>query len=98
MQRLVSSYISFTFSSAYLSYLTATAVDVEQSFSRGRILINHLRNRLRASSIRALMCFGDWCRHQLVLDADLAAALRSNVAAAEEREGKAKEKDNEKEG
>ena len=44
------------------------------------------------------MCLGDWCRHQLVLDADLASALRSNVAAAEKRKGKAKEKDNEKEG
>jgi len=41
---------------------------------------------------------GDWCHHQLVLDADLAAALHSNVAAAERRKGKAKEKDNEKEG
>jgi len=58
-------------------YELATAVDVERSFSRGRILINHLRNRLRTASIRALMCFGDWCRLQLVLDSELAAALRS---------------------
>lgn len=33
-----------------------------------------------------------------MLDADLAAALHSNVAAAKRRKGKAKEKDNEKEG
>jgi hypothetical protein len=32
------------------------------------------------------------------LDADLASALHSDVAAAEKRKGKAKEKDNEKEG
>jgi len=94
-QHLVSSCISF--SSATTHNVLATVVDVERSFSRGRILINHLHNRLRASSIRALMCFGDWCHHQLVLDADLAAALHSNVAAAERRKGKAKEKDNEKE-
>ena len=40
------------------------------------------------------MCLGDWCRHQLVTDANLAAALHST---AEKRKGKAKEKDNEKE-
>ena len=57
------------------SYHLATAVDAEQSFSHGRILISHLRNRLRASSIRALMCFGDWCRQQLVSDTELTAAL-----------------------
>jgi hypothetical protein len=44
------------------------------------------------------MCFGHWCHHQLVLDADLAAALHFNVAAAEKRKGKAKENDSEKEG
>jgi len=74
----------------------ATAVDVERSFSSGRILIGHLRNRLRAGSIRALMCFGDWCRLQLVSDADLAAAIRSSGAAAatEKKKGsKSKEKE-----
>jgi hypothetical protein len=33
-----------------------------------------------------------------VSDADLAATLHSNAAASEKRKGKAKEKDNEKEG
>jgi hypothetical protein len=40
------------------------------------------------------MCLGDWCRQQLVSDADLAAAIRSNAAAAEKKRGKAREKDN----
>lgn len=69
---------------------SATAVDVERSFSRGRILINHLRNRLRPASICALMCFGDWCRVQLASDAEMAAALHAN-AAGENKKGKAKE-------
>ncbi len=68
------------------------AVDVERSFSRGQILISHLHNRLCPASIRALMCLGDWCRLQLVSDAELAAALRSNAAAAEKKKGKEKEK------
>ena len=67
------------------NFHSATAVDVERSFSRGRILINHLRNRLRTASIRALMCFGDWCRLQLVTDSNLAAALHANTAAEKKK-------------
>lgn len=41
------------------------------------------------------MCFGDWCRHQLVSDAELVAALHSNVAPVEKKKGnKGKEKAN----
>ncbi len=65
-------------------------MDVERSFSRGRILITHLRNRLRAPSIRALMCFGDWCRVGVVSDSELAGALKS---ATERGKGKEKNKD-----
>jgi len=38
------------------------------------------------------MCLGDWCRLQLVSNAELAAALHSNAAAAEKKKGKEKEK------
>ena len=79
------------FVSYWYDYL-ATAVDVERSFSRGWILINHLRNCLQSASICALMCFGDWCHVQLVSDAEMAAALSAN-AAGEKKKGKAKEKD-----
>ena len=65
-------------------------MDVERSFSRGRILITHLRNRLRAPSICALMCFGDWCRVGVVSDSELAGALKS---ATERGKGKEKNKD-----
>lgn len=57
MRCLVSSCISF--SSATTHNVLAMAVDVERSFSRRQILINHLHNWLQASSIRALMYFGD---------------------------------------
>jgi len=69
---------------------SATAVNIEWSFSHGRILINHLRNRLRSSSICALMCFGDWCHVGLSLDAKMAAALHAN-AAGDNKKDKAKE-------
>jgi len=50
---------------------TASAVSVERSFSRGHILISHLRNRLRAFTIWALMCFGDWSREDFVTNDEL---------------------------
>lgn len=50
---------------------TATSVAVERTFSRGRILIPHLRNRLRAVTIQALMCFGDWSREDFVTNLEL---------------------------
>ena len=74
----------------------ATAIEVERSFSHGQILINHLRNRLHAPSIQALMCLGDWCCHQLVSNVDLVGALHFNMAPAERKKGskgKKKEKD-----
>jgi len=66
--------------------IAASSVVVERSFSRGRILILHLRNRLRANTIRALMCFGDWSRQDFILNAELVEFLRDN--------GKGKAKDN----
>lgn len=51
--------------------LIATSVDVERLFSRGRILLPHLRNGLSAQSIRALLCLGDWSRLGLVDDSDV---------------------------
>jgi hypothetical protein len=39
---------------------TATSVDVERAFSRGRILLSHVRNRLSTQTTRALMCVGAW--------------------------------------
>lgn len=69
--------LSFIYS--MLMLLSATSVSVERSFSRGRILLSHLRNRLRANTVRALMSFGDWCRQDLVDDADMVEVIRGGV-------------------
>lgn len=57
----------------------ASTVAVERSFSRGRILLNHLRNRLRGATVRALMCFGDWCRQGLVDDGELVVVIEEGM-------------------
>lgn len=51
--------------------LSATSVDVERCFSRGRIILNHLRNRLSAQTTRALMCLNYWSRVGLIRDRDV---------------------------
>ena len=57
----------------------ASSVSVERTFSRGRILISHLRNRLRAETIRALMCFGDWSRQDYISNHELIQFLLSDA-------------------
>lgn len=52
---------------------SATSVDVERVFSRGRILLSHIRNRLTVQSTRALMCLGTWSKLGLVKDSDVRA-------------------------
>jgi len=49
----------------------ATSVDVERLFSRGRLLLSHLRNRMSAQTTRALLCLGNWSRLKLVKDEDV---------------------------
>ncbi|KIJ09043.1 hypothetical protein PAXINDRAFT_88030, partial [Paxillus involutus ATCC 200175] len=45
-----------------LDYLTipATSVDVEHIFSRGQLLLSHVRSRLSAQTTRAILCLGGW--------------------------------------
>ena len=50
---------------------TATSVDVERTFSRGRLLLPHVRNRLSAQTTRALLCLGAWSVHGFIKKADL---------------------------
>ncbi|KIM54869.1 hypothetical protein SCLCIDRAFT_43076, partial [Scleroderma citrinum Foug A] len=56
-----------------LDYLTipATSIDVKCLFSKGRILLPHLRNRLSSQSISALLCLGSWSLHGFVKDKDI---------------------------
>jgi hypothetical protein len=58
-------------------YLTATSVDVERLFSRGCIVLNHLRNRLSPQSTRALLCLQNWSLAGLVKDSDVLRVTRS---------------------
>ncbi|EMD30321.1 hypothetical protein CERSUDRAFT_38165, partial [Gelatoporia subvermispora B] len=48
--------------------LSATSVAVERIFSRGRLLLSHIRNGLSGESVRALLCLGEWYRHGLLKD------------------------------
>lgn len=42
-------------------------------FSKGRILLSHVRNQLSVQSTRALMCLGAWSLMGYVKDSDLKA-------------------------
>jgi hypothetical protein len=55
---------------------TATSVDVERLFSRGRLVLSHTRSRLSVASTRALLCLGSWSLAGLVRDEDVAAVVR----------------------
>jgi hypothetical protein len=56
-----------------ISFFSATAVDVERVFSKGRLLLSHVRNRLSVESTRALMCLGEWSLLGSVKDCDIKA-------------------------
>ncbi|EMD32854.1 hypothetical protein CERSUDRAFT_160869 [Gelatoporia subvermispora B] len=59
----------------YLS-IPPTSVDVERVFSRGRLLLSHIRNGLSARSVRALLCLGEWVRLGFLTEKDIIACLR----------------------
>lgn len=54
----------------------ATSVDIERVFSRGRIILPHLRNGLSAQSIRAILCLGEWSLMGLIKDSDVEDAVK----------------------
>lgn len=59
-----------------LTISTATSVDVERVFSKGRILLSHVRNGLTVQSTRALLCLGAWSKLGLVEDEDVALVAK----------------------
>ncbi|TFY73210.1 hypothetical protein EWM64_g10802 [Hericium alpestre] len=70
-----------------IDYLTipATSVAVERVFSRGHLLLSHIRNRLSAQTTRALLCLGDWSLLGLIKDTDvLKVANMADVPQEEE--------------
>ena len=70
-----------------LIYSTATSVDVERLFSKGHILLPHLRNRLSSQSIRALLCLGSWSLLGLVKDEDVKKVVALDEVQEEDSEG-----------
>ena len=50
----------------YFNLLLATSVDVERVFSKGRLILSHVRNRLSVNSTRGLLCLGAWSQLGLV--------------------------------
>lgn len=54
----------------------ATSVDVERVFSKGRLVLSHIRNGLSVQSMRALMCLNAWSTMGLVKDKDVMEAAR----------------------
>lgn len=65
---------------------TATSVDVERTFSQGRLLLSHIRNRLSVQSTRALLCLGVWSLMGYVKDKDLKAATVLPEADSNEKD------------
>lgn len=63
---------------------TATSVDVERTFSRGRRLITHVRSRLSAQSTRAVLCLGDWVKWDLVRAKDIRAVAKLDEVIGDE--------------
>lgn len=56
----------------FCSYIPpATSIDVERLFSRGRLVLSHVRSGLSVQSTRALLCLGSWFQHKLVKAEDL---------------------------
>lgn len=52
---------------------SATSVDVERTFSCGRLLLSHVRSHLSAQTTRAILCLGIWSSMGLVKDNDIKA-------------------------
>ena len=69
----------------YLS-IPATSVDVEHVFSKGRILLSHVRSRLSVQSTWALMCVGAWSLLGFVKDVDVRVATTLPEIEGEEEE------------
>lgn len=64
----------------------ATSIDVERLFSRGRLLLSHVRSRLSAQSTRALLCLGFWSKLNLVKPEDVSKVMVLPDLRGEEEE------------
>ncbi len=65
--------------------ITATSVDVEQTFSQGRLVLLHVCSHLSVQSTRALLCLTGWSKMGLVSDDNMkSAAVLPEVDGEEE--------------
>ena len=55
----------------YTNIPAATSVNVEQLFSKGRVVLPYLCNHLSSQSTCALLCLRQWSKLGLVKDEDL---------------------------
>jgi hypothetical protein len=62
----------------------ATTVDVERVFSRGRLVLPHVRNCLGVESTHTSLCVGLWCSLGLVKDGDVKMSLCGDDVVGEE--------------
>ena len=81
---LVSNYLCFL-CLYLLMTLLATSVGVERTFSKGRLLLSHIRNCLSVQSTCALMCVGVWSLLGYVHDNDIKKVTALEELIGEER-------------
>jgi hypothetical protein len=63
----------------------ATTVNVKRVFSRGHLILLHIRNCLAVQSTRALLCVGVWSLLGLVKDSDIKMSVgKDDVVGKEE--------------
>lgn len=55
------------------THTVATSVDVEHIFSRGRLILSHVRNHLLAQSTCTLLCVRSWSLMGLVKNDNIKA-------------------------
>jgi hypothetical protein len=65
-----------TLYSLLLTCSPATSVDVERLFSRGRLLLSHVRSQMSPQSTRAVLCLGAWSRLGFVKEKDILAVAQ----------------------
>ena len=50
---------------------SATLIDVERLFSKGRLILSHIHNRMSAGTTCELLCLNNWSTQGLIKMADL---------------------------
>jgi hypothetical protein len=67
--------------------ILATSVDVERIFSKGRLVLSHVRNCLSIDSTGALLCLGAWSKLNIIKPDDVLEVARLPDAKNDEGDG-----------